>query len=217
MLSDAHGIVENIVSLDRFRPRRALNALRLVEGYWSALRADGDVPKRSQVHPRALTDVLAHVFILERVAPGVARFRVAGAQLTKLAGMEVRGMPMSAFFRTTGRHSITTALEACFDRPAVVEASVSARSLKLGPEAHGQMILLPMRSDLGGVNRILGAIQMSDRLVSKAYRLTLNTCQIKPLYQHSAPRLAPKRPLPASNAPLSRQHRLQLVYSSDHR
>lgn len=216
-MSDTRGIVENIVSLDRFRPRRKMNALRLVEGYWSALRTGGDLPKRSQVHPRALTDVLAHVFILERVAPGVARFRVAGAQLTKLAGMEVRGMPMSAFFRTTGRHSITTALEACFDRPAVVEASLSARSLKLGPEVDGQMILLPMQSDLGGVSRILGAIQMSDRLVSKAYRMTLNTCEIKSIYPNPMPRPGPRTPIAARDTRAVVRQRLELVHSADPR
>lgn len=211
----ANGVVDNIIPLHGVRTDRGVNAFRLVEGYWSSLRENGALPKRSQVHPRALSDVLAHVFILERVALGVARFRVAGAQLMKLAGLDVRGMPISTFFHTTGRPGIATALEACFDRPAVIEATLIARSVKRGPDVQGQMILLPLRSDTGEVSRILGAVQMSGRLVSDAYRLTLGPYAVKPVFpaaQLPMPSRAAAEPT-TQHAPHER--RLELVYSAE--
>ena len=37
------------------------------------------------------------------MAPSVARFRLAGAHLSELMGMEVRGMPMTALFLPDAR------------------------------------------------------------------------------------------------------------------
>ncbi len=216
MTLDTNGIVENIIPLHRGRPRKGMNALRLVEGYWSALCKKGDLPQRSDVHPRALNDVLAHVFILERIAPGLARFRVAGRQLSKLAGVEVRGMPISSFFHTSRRQDICSALDTCFEGPSIVEASLTARSVKRGPDVEGRIILLPLRSDDGTVSRCLGAVQMSDRLVSDAYRLSLGPCDVKPAIQ----KLRPTKLLPRSTAKslprVHRQRHLELVYSADH-
>ncbi len=216
MTLDTNDIVENIIPLHRGRPRQGMNALRLVEGYWSALCKKGDLPQRSDVHPRALNDVLAHVFILERIAPGLARFRVAGRQLSKLAGIEVRGMPISTFFHTSRRQDICSALDTCFEGPSIVEASLSAHSLKRGPDVEGRIILLPMRSDDGTVSRCLGAVQMSDRLVSDAYRLSLGMCDVRPALQK--PRLTNLLDKSAAMTRRNkrRQRHLELVHSTDH-
>lgn len=204
---------ENIIPLHKFRPGQTVNPLRLVEGYWSALREGNDLPKRSQVHPRGLSDVLEYVFILERVAPGVARFRIAGSQWTALAGMEVRGMPISSFFRTTGRADMAAALEACFDTPAVIEAHLTARSLQRAPDVPGKLIMLPMRCDLGRISRILGAAKMSGPMVSDAYRLEMSDVSVKPVF---GDRPAPP-PSAHTAAPTStpRRPHLELVHSSD--
>ncbi len=215
MTLDAHDIGPNIIALPGVRPGQPVNAARLAEGYWSALCRNGHLPNRSDVHPRALGDVLSHVFILERIAPGLARFRVAGSELTQLAGMDVRGMPISTFFHTTGRRDIAAALEACFDGPARVEATLTARNVQRGPDVQGQMLLLPLRSDMGRIDRCLGTIQMSGPLVSDTYRLVLDDCQVQSVFQtprHSVPaRAVPAPPLPVP----SRERRLELVYDAD--
>lgn len=215
MSQSGESVTENIISLNKFRPRQKVNPLRLVEGYWEALREGTDIPKRSDINPRGLVDVLEHVFILERVAPGVARFRIAGSQWNHLAGMEVRGVPISSFFRSTRRNDMAAALEACFDTPASVEATLLARSLQQAPEVPGRMLLLPMRCDLGRISRILGAIKMSGPLVSDAYRLQLDDVQVTPLLdvQEDVP---PTRPqLAEAPAPFTGRPNLQLVHSAD--
>ena len=96
-----HG--ENVVTLDRFRPALSLTPLRQAEAYWLALAEGSQIPRRSQIDPRGLANILAHTFILEQVAPRVARFRLAGSLLEDLAGMDVRGMPFTALFADTAR------------------------------------------------------------------------------------------------------------------
>ena len=67
-----------------------------VRGYWEGLRKGSDLPRRDEIDPRGIVGALENTFLLERVAPGVARFRLAGMQLHDLMGMDVRGMPLTA-------------------------------------------------------------------------------------------------------------------------
>ena len=67
-------------------PRPAQRALDLVEAYWTALRGARLVPSRSEVDPRGIEAALDRAFVAERIAPGVARLRLAGAHLADLNG-----------------------------------------------------------------------------------------------------------------------------------
>lgn len=73
------------------QPARVVADLR---AYWDELRQGRAVPTRADVQPAGIGDGLDYAFILERIAPGAARFRLAGRHLVDLMGMEVRGMPL---------------------------------------------------------------------------------------------------------------------------
>ncbi|WP_164658976.1 PAS domain-containing protein [Tropicibacter sp. Alg240-R139] len=152
------GKKEKVVSMDRFRSGRSLSPLRQAEAYWSALRIDENAPLRSAIDPRGLENILPYAFILERIAPGVARFRLAGQHLTELTGMEVRGMPLTALFTGAARAEVSAVLEHMFDTPAVAELDLSAeRRFSLSP-LEARMILLPLKSDFGDTSRALGVV-----------------------------------------------------------
>ncbi|MEI4470303.1 PAS domain-containing protein [Frigidibacter sp. MR17.24] len=129
-----------------------------VRNYWRDLCGDRAVPARSEIDPRALQGALDNAFILERIAPSVARFRVAGAHLTELIGMEVRGMPLTAMFAPRARQQVTMRLEEAFSRPAMLDFTLSAETGFGKPEIKGQMMILPLSSDLGDVSRALGVL-----------------------------------------------------------
>lgn len=147
-----------VVAMDRFRSGKGLSPIRQAEAYWNALRRDGDVPYRTQIDPRGLANVLEYAFVLERVAPQLARFRLAGQHLTGLAGMEVRGMPLSAFFTPAARERIGTLLERVFDTPAVAELTLISETCRGRVQTEARMILLPLKNDLGDVSRALGLL-----------------------------------------------------------
>ena len=100
--------------------------LQSVRGYWEALRRDGDIPQRADVEPRGMASCLEHVFLLERIAPGLARFRLAGMHLTDLMGMDVRGMPLSALFDPLARSRLAQEVEQVFTGPAILEIGLEA-------------------------------------------------------------------------------------------
>jgi len=70
--------------------------------------------------------------------------------------MEVRGMPLTAFFTPKAREEMTRVLEAVFSGPEIVELTLSAEVGIGKPAIEGKLLILPLRSDLGDVTRALG-------------------------------------------------------------
>ncbi len=150
--------------MDRFDSGRSLSPIRQAEAYWTALLTADGVPMRSQIDPRGLENILEYTFILERIAPGLARFRLAGSHLNKLAGMEVRGMPLTSFFEPEARDDTKRLLDQVFSAPAVAELGLVSKG-KLGRVSlQARMILLPLKSDLGDISRVLG-VMVSDGMI----------------------------------------------------
>ncbi|WP_407493395.1 PAS domain-containing protein [Pseudooceanicola sp. MF1-13] len=139
-------------SSSRFQP------LREVEAYWQAIRAGRLVPRRSDIDPRGIERALEFAFVAERIAPGLGRLRIAGSHLTELLGMEVRGMPLTAFFATDSRNRISDTLEEVFNAPATAEISLVGERGIGKPPLEARMILLPLKSDLGDISRVLGCV-----------------------------------------------------------
>lgn len=149
----------NVVSLMPRRNEMVFPALRDVEAYWDGLRNGRPVPARADIDPRGMQSSLEFAFILERIAPGVARFRLAGMHLTDLMGMEVRGMPLTAMFVPESRAKISEALEAVCENPQITTITLKGeRGIGRG-SLDAQLLLCPLKSDLGDVNRILGCLQ----------------------------------------------------------
>ncbi|MEY8839808.1 PAS domain-containing protein [Cribrihabitans sp. XS_ASV171] len=144
--------------MDRFRTGGSLSPIRQAEAYWTALRRDGSIPKRSQIDPRGIGNILANCFILERIAPGIARLRLAGQHMNALAGMEVRGMPLTALFTPQRRGEMGAILEHVFDTPAVAELSLTSEARFRRAMLDARMLLLPLRCEQGDISRALGVL-----------------------------------------------------------
>lgn len=196
---------DKVIAMDRFRSGKSLSPIRQAEAYWAGLRNGADVPFRSQIDPRGLENILSQTFIVERIAPGIARFRLAGQALNEMAGMEVRGMPLSAFFTPGARSELSAALEHMFDAPAIVELTLSTEASRLRGPQEARMILLPLRSDLGEVSRALGVF-VSDgnpSRTSQRFNLVATELRTVPGAQDAAPAAAeakaPKKPVNTPN------------------
>jgi hypothetical protein len=146
----------NVVPLGEIRKDMTFPCVAEVRAYWEALRAGRVAPTRSEVDPRGIERALEYAFILERVAPKVARFRLAGMHLSDLMGMEVRGMPLSSFFQTEIRDDVAEVVDTVFTGPQIVEMSLAGETGIGCPPLEARLLILPMRSDLGDMNRALG-------------------------------------------------------------
>lgn len=151
-----------VINMQRFRSGNSLTPIRQAEAYWTALRIGDSIPRRADIDPAGLENLLQYAFVLERIAPGLARFRLAGQHLTRLAGLEVRGIPFTALFTPASRNTASATIETTFDGPAISELTLSSPA-QFGCRAiEAHMILLPLKSDEGEVTRALGVL-VSDR------------------------------------------------------
>lgn len=174
---------QNVVTMSDHQPHNGYAPLSLVEAYWDALRAGREMPKRAEIDPRGIESALEHAFILERVAPGVARLRIAGSHLHDVMGMEARGMPLTAFFEQESRARIAGLLEEVFQTPGSAEIRMRAKGSSGQPELDARMVLLPLKSDLGDVSRILGCLVVIGELGTTPRRFDVSDTTMRRLGQ----------------------------------
>lgn len=208
-------------------------ALAQIRGYWEGLRARGALPARSEIDPRGIERALEHAFIAERVAPGVARLRLAGMHLNDLMGLEVRGMPLTVFFEPVARDAVARLVELAFSGEAPVEIAMESGRGIGRPGLDAKMLLLPLRNEAGEIARVLGGFAATGEIgrAPRRFRLggagavagPLDTAIEQGLYKPAAPAGFAEPPKdfaagapPAQGEPVRRARgHLRLVHSAD--
>ena len=152
------GTPDDVVSIGRIGRGIRGKDLSALHSYWHSMRKNGDVPRRSDIDPRGIESLLENALIAEKIAPGLARLRIAGQHLSDIMGMEVRGMPVSAFIAPDHRDQLAEALTELFERPAVITLDLTSPGAMGCPEMQASLVLMPLRSDLGDVSRALGCL-----------------------------------------------------------
>ncbi|ETX29528.1 PAS domain-containing protein [Roseivivax isoporae] len=148
-----------VVSMSERERERRQAPLRMIETYWRALADQcGDVPFRDQVDPRGMQDALSHAFLAERIGRGIVRLRVSGTHLSDLMGMEAAGLPLSAFIAPPSRDALAEALERVFAGPETLRLDLAPERRLRNPPLAADLILLPLRSDTGRIDRALGGL-----------------------------------------------------------
>ncbi|MGJ5619188.1 PAS domain-containing protein [Sulfitobacter sp. MF3-043] len=179
---DKHGQnAQNVVSMSDYQSDSGFAIIAQIEAYWEALRGGNLLPKRSEVDPRGIEAALEYAFILERIAPGIARMRIAGSHLNELMGMEVRGMPLTAMFAPNARRQIADGLEDVFQTPATASLRLTSPGGVRRVTLDARMVLLPLKSDLGDVSRALGCLVSRGDIGTAPRRFDLIEQEVRPL------------------------------------
>lgn len=128
--------------------------LSSLKSYWERLRAGRIAPYRAEMDPRQFESALENMFIVERLSPDNMRIRLAGMKICEMMGMEVRGMQPGYLIDEADRLRFERLLNVVMAEPAVVEIKLAADVR--GGRYRATMLLMPLRSDFGDVNRVLG-------------------------------------------------------------
>lgn len=151
----------------------AFSACRDLHTYWQTLRGTRQMPARSEFDPRGIETALACTFVAEKVAPSVARIRVAGSVLNEALGMDVRGMPITALFDPASRDSLAEATRDAFASPAMVVLELSARRGFNRKPLRARFLLLPMSDADGNVSRLVGCLDIEGGSAKKPCRFQI--------------------------------------------
>ncbi len=162
-----------LLDMGRLWPHRrshppVFDGLSQVRAYWEALRDGGALPDRAQLDPRGLDGVLDRVFLAERIAPGLVQVRIAGSGLAEVAGMDLRGLPLSCLFTAEARPQLAEALEAVAQGQALAELDVA--SDRGNGQAVARLLLLPL---CDGPNRklVLGCLGTAGKLPKAKFQI----------------------------------------------
>ena len=96
-------------------------------------------------------------------------------------GMEVRGMPLTSLITPPCRRQISDAIEDVCQRPAMCELRMSAEATVSKPHMDARLLLLPLKSDLGDVSRILGCFVAHGEVGHTPRRFNVIGARIRPI------------------------------------
>jgi len=193
-----HAGFANVVSLFGKKAALSYPAIAQVDAYWEGLRAGRRMPERAEVDPRGLGTALEFAFLMEQVAPGVARIRISGMHLRDLLGMEVRGMPLTAFFAPDARDRISTALQRVVSVPEVADITLSSPGGLGKPALDARMYLAPLANSTHGTPRILGCLQSHGEIGRCPRRFTVDQVQMRRIVASARPEATPDPVPPAA-------------------
>lgn len=171
------------------RTRTMINPdIRALFDYWERIRAGRSVPYRAEVDPRDMACDARHLFILEDLGQQNYRFRLAGTALVDAFGMELRGMSARTIMEGQGRESFAALIEETLAEPGIGYARLVSA---LSPNEIWELLLLPLRSDFGGVDRVLGGLQILNgrarRLGEDRLRFHIEELSIRPVTEGRQP------------------------------
>ncbi len=192
----------NVTSMTQHVSKNGFAPLAQLEAYWEALRGNRLMPNRSEIDPRGIEQALEFSFIVERIAPGIARLRIAGSHLSDLMGMEVRGMPLTSFITPSSRRQLSDILEEVFETPAICTLDLHSERNAGLPPLDARMVLMPLKSDLGDVSRILGALISVGDMGRSPRRFDISRSSLRPIVADASLPPVVKKKTPAAQRPI---------------
>ncbi|MGR3463657.1 PAS domain-containing protein [Limimaricola sp.] len=131
----------------------AASRMAQFETYWRGLVRHARPPARGQIEPGRIGEALPGAFVIDRIAPGQARMRVAGQSLCELVGGEARGLPLSRLFTPNARARLADLLEHGFGAHLPLHAPLQVQG-----RAAGRLLLLPLQPEPGAAPQMIGAL-----------------------------------------------------------
>jgi hypothetical protein len=90
-------------------------ATQALYAYWNEVRRDRLAPRRLEIQPARIGDILLDTFILERAGAKEFRFRLAGTRVSSRFGIDLRAQDFLACWREADRALFEHHLEAIGD------------------------------------------------------------------------------------------------------
>jgi hypothetical protein len=87
-------------------------ATQALYAYWNEVRRDRLAPRRLEIQPARIGDILLDTFILERTDPSGFRFRLAGTRVTARFGIDLKAQEFLSCWREADRSLLEHHLEA---------------------------------------------------------------------------------------------------------
>lgn len=136
-------------------------SLQKLLAYWNEVRRGRLAPRRFEIEPSRIAELLPDTFILERVDAETYRFRLAGTRMCELLGSELRGSGFLDSWRAADRSALAGQLSIMSFQGAVGYLTLEAVAAD-GRSADFEILLLPLIHSPDTIDRFLGIIAPID-------------------------------------------------------
>jgi hypothetical protein len=153
--------------------------LSSLKSYWEKLRAGRIAPYRAEIDPRQFDSALENMFIIEKLSADNMRIRLSGMKICEMMGMEVRGMQPGYLIDEPDRQRFERLLNVVMAEPAVIELKLEAPTRE--GSYHATMLLMPLRSDFGEINRVLGCTSGEGDVLEPPLAFTIQDVSVTPI------------------------------------
>ena len=130
--------------------------------YWNAVRNGRIAPKRFEVDPSKISELLRETFIVECSGAETCRFRLAGTEVCQYFGRELRGEDLLSLWPPEDRRTMSATLETILGRGAVGHGTFFGVTER-NQHAVFEFALMPLTHSSSLVSHILGTITAIDR------------------------------------------------------
>lgn len=132
-----------------------------VYSYYEQLRAGRAAPLRSEINPAELKAALPDVFMLEQLKDASFSFRLAGTRTCLVFGREARNTDFAAIWEPNSARRMVLAAQSVLATGQILRVDLVARGVD-EPEFGLEMLLMPLSSKPGVVDRIFGCLAADD-------------------------------------------------------
>lgn len=129
--------------------------------YWNRLRRDRPAPRRTEIEPADIKNLLANTFIIEADARGEAVFRLAGTRLCAMFGRELKSFAFASLWAQRDQRVIARLMYGALHQNAVTVIEMEATS-RGGRSVSLELIALPLTGSSDGP-RALGSIMPMEK------------------------------------------------------
>jgi hypothetical protein len=130
---------------------------QVLYAYWNMVRNGRLAPRRFDIEPARIGSILPDTFILERLADGTYRFRLAGTRIAERFGDGMRGSNFLDNWEPGDPEALVRILadvteKACVRLLAIEASTTDGRTIEI------ELLLLPLVHTQGTIDRVLGSI-----------------------------------------------------------
>jgi len=130
---------------------------RQLYAYWDGIRNGRIAPRRFEIEPARIPNLLRETFIAECTGLLGFRFRLAGTKICHQFGRELRGVNFLTLWPDEDRHAIASQVRNVLNDGAVGHGAFDAYS-QSNRRARFEYTLMPLIHSGQTINRLLGSI-----------------------------------------------------------
>lgn len=136
---------------------------QILFNYWNEVRGEALAPRRLDIEPSRISQILPDTFILEHSEADGCRFRLAGTRICERLGIDLRGRDFLELWEEEEREEIARLIESIVTQGAagLIEFTIIGAD---GEEAQVETLMLPLIHDGGTVTRLLGSMSIAGAL-----------------------------------------------------